>query len=116
MTAICAMLLGCAAPGTVEEQPIVETGKVETATSVPAPEITVISASQEGVITKLRGMAYIKEDQNEEFIVLRERNIVPVGKIFYLEPRTTMKIEQESGEEIYLYSKEEEAYYKLERK
>jgi hypothetical protein len=66
------------------------------------------------VVTKLRGIAYILDSEDEEFIVLRKGNIVPIGKVFYLEPKTTMQIEQDSRENIYLYSKEHEAYYRLE--
>lgn len=121
----CIFVIGCAATPAIEEKisiekPFKEIVRVaetiqEKPAEAPTPEISNIYAQQEGVVTKLKGIAYIHDSEDEEFVILLERNIVPIGKVFYLEPRTTMKIEQDSGKDIYLYSKEHDTYYKLEK-
>ena len=120
----CVFIVGCAAtPATEEKVILTEPLKGEPLNGEPAqeeiiqeppPEITMISAEREGVITKLRGNAYILDSEDEEFLVLRQGHMVPIGKVFYLEPKTTMTIEQGSIDKIHLYSKENKEYYKLE--
>jgi hypothetical protein len=118
------ILIGCAAAPVKEEKKILEEPvKVEPINvepvqeetiQEPPPEIATISAKREGVITKLTGKAYVLDNEGEEFIVLRQGNMVPIGKVFYLEPKTTMAIEQGPIERIYVYSKENEEYFILE--
>lgn len=105
----CVFVVACAATTVIEEQTTIEEPIRES-----VPDVTVVSAGQEGVITKLRGVAYMHDEENDEYIVLRQGDTIPIGKNFYLAPKTTMKIEQGEGEEIFIYSKEREAYYKLE--
>lgn len=117
-------VIGCAATQVTEEktiieepikeEPIIGEPVQEESIQEPPPEITTISAEREGVITKLRGNAYILDNEDEEFLIMREGNMVPIGKVFYLEPKTTMTIEQGSIEKIHLYSKENKEYFKLE--
>jgi hypothetical protein len=103
------LLVGCATAPVVEEQPVIEEPLVEF-----TPELTVVPTKQDGVITKLSGAAYMRDVENKDYIILRQGDRIPIGRIFYLAPKTTMKIEQDSEEEIFLYSKDHEAYYKLE--
>ena len=120
----CVFMIGCAAtPVTEEKTIIVEPIKeepvngepvIEETIQEPPPEIATISAEREGVITKLTGKAYVMDNEDKEYIVLREGNMVPIGKVFYLEPKTTMAIEQGPIERIYVYSKENEEYFILE--
>ena len=106
---ICGFILGCAATPSIDEQLVVEEAITET-----VPEISSVPAQQDGVITKLKGVAYIHDVENEKYIALREGDRIPIGKVFYLSPKTTMKIEQNSGDELYIYSKEKERYFRLE--
>ena len=120
----CVFMIGCAATPVTEEKKtqkepvIVEPINVEPVqeevVQAPPPEIKKISAKREGVITKLTGKAYVMDNEDKEYIVLREGNMVPIGKVFYLEPKTTMAIEQGPIERIYVYSKENEEYFILE--
>jgi hypothetical protein len=117
-------MVGCAATPVTEEKTIIEEPIKEEPVNgepvqeeiiqEPPPEITTISAEREGVVTKLTGNAYVLDNEGEEFIVLRQGNMVPIGKVFYLEPKTTMTIEQGPIERIYVYSKENEEYFILE--
>ena len=102
------LMLGCAAAPVVEEPPaITETAKE------PALDITAVPAERDGVIAKLRGIAYIHHADNEEYVLLREGDTIPIGKLFYLAPKTTMRIDQDEREEIFLYSRGQESYYQL---
>ncbi len=105
----CVFMVGCATAPVVEEQIV-----IEEPVAAFTPELNIVSATQDGVITKLRGTAYINDEGVEGFFPLKEGATIPLNRIFYLSPRTTMKIEQESGEEIFLYSKEHRTYYRLE--
>jgi hypothetical protein len=104
----CVFMIGCAATPVIEEQIVIGEPIVEF-----TPELTIVPATQFGVITKLRGAAYMRDVENRDYIILRQGDIIPIGRIFYLDPKTTMKIKQASGEEIFLYSKDHEAYYRL---
>jgi hypothetical protein len=109
MLAICTLLVGCATAPVIEEQIV-----IEEPVSVFTPELTIVSATQGGVITKLSGAAFLRDVEDEDYFILRQGDTIPIGRIFYLAPKTTMKIEQQSGKEIFLYSKDHEAYFKLE--
>lgn len=97
----------------MKEPPVREKPAALERVSEPSPEITALSAKREGVVTKLRGSAYIRRGNNVEYTLLQEGDPVPIGEVFYLSPKTTMKIEQNPDEELYLYSKELQVYYKL---
>ena len=111
----CAFLVGCATAPVIEENIVVPESIKEEPIKQLTPDITTVPAKEDGIITKLRGVAYIHDSENEEYIVLRPGDRLPIGQVFYLSPKTTMKIIQMSGDEIYLYSKEHEEYYRLER-
>ena len=102
-------VIGCATAPVTEEPAVTEEPVTE-----QAHEISTVPAKQDGVVTKLRGLSYIQDTADEEYIVLRQGDSIPIGRIFYLAPKTTMKIEVESGGEIYLYSKDHESYFMLE--
>jgi hypothetical protein len=102
-------MFGCAAEQIVEEKIIIEEPAVQ-----PVLDITVVPADQEGKIIKLRGKAYLRDEESGEDFMLLQADTIPLGKIFYLDSKTTMTIEHGKGNEIHLYSQEKEAFYKLE--
>jgi hypothetical protein len=102
-------MFGCAAEQIVEEKIIVKEPTVQ-----PVPDIIVVPAEREGTIIKLRGKAYLRDEERGEDFMLLQGDTIPLGKIFYLDPKTTMTIKQDTGNEIYLYSQEKETFYKLE--
>jgi hypothetical protein len=109
----CVFMIGCAAAPVIEQQTIIEEPPIEEPVVEPTPEFSSVATKQDGVITKLSGAAYMRDVENKGYIILRQGDRIPIGRIFYLDPKTTMKIKQASGEEIFLYSKDHEAYYRL---
>jgi hypothetical protein len=104
------LMFGCAAEQIVEEKTVMVEPAVQ-----PVLDVTVVPADQEGKIIKLRGKAYLRDEESGEGFMLLPGDTIPLGKIFYLDPKTTMTIKQDTGNEIYLYSKEKEAFYRLEK-
>ena len=109
----CVFMIGCATAPVIEQQPITEKPIAEEPIRKPPPEITTVPATQEGKVTKLSGAAYMRGIETEEYFVLWQGGRIPIGRIFYLAPKTTMRIAQQSGEDIFLYSKDHEVYFIL---
>jgi len=110
----CIFTIGCAATPAVDEKTVVEEPVKEVPLKERGPEVIAVEAGNTCTITKLRGAAHMHGVDDRDYIVLREGDRIPIGKTFYLEPKTTMKLDEGDGEGIFLYSKDHEVYYRLE--
>ena len=110
----CVFMIGCAATPAVHQKTVAEEPAREVPAKDPGPEAATVVADKACTVSKLQGTAYMHDADDMDYIALRVGDRIPIGKIFYLEPKTTMKLDQGAGEKIFLYSKDHEVYYKLE--
>lgn len=97
-------------PETIMAEPEPAEGRL----NIPAESISLIPLEHEGVITDMKGQAFLVNRKSNGYRSLEIGDKIPFDRILNTKPRTIIELTLPTGENAFIYSQEKESWFKIE--